>query len=412
MQFVKHFSADKSGALYFLALVYLSAIMPFQQPGWIAPGIALLTGVWLFSGNLKNKIQNFYSDKNALLLAALYLFYAAGYFYSEDKEAALTDLVLKLPVLLIPLAFSSITIFDKKEILLKIFHHACLLSALYCLSRAAYFTLATDENHFYYAKLSVLVHVGHYAMFLAFAAFVSLHFFLKSGSRRMKIFYSASFLLFAFVIVLLSARAQFLAFLFLVYTGIIVFFFSKKKFARGILILVLSITSCVSLPLIFPLAKERFVSAKNEMNEFFAGDREHYNATSLRLMTWEAGVEVVKKNFFFGTGSGDVKKQLHEEARKKNYGIVAEKNLNYHNQFIQTWAATGLPGLLALISAIVLGLYSSIHKKEFFAVSFFMILSISFLTESVLERQTGVIFYSYFAALLTFAHREKYSALG
>jgi O-antigen ligase len=158
---------------------------------------------------------------------------------------------------------------------------------------------------------------------------------------------------------------------------------------------------------IFPKVKERIVSAKNEASSFLAGNNTEYTSVASRFMIWESGYEVIKQNPVFGAGTGDAKDKLLEEAQKKNYILLVEKNVNYHNQYFQTMAAIGLPGLFLLLGSIVIGVAYGIQKRDYLCLSFFTIIAISFLTESVLERQTGVIFYSLFSALLIFADREK-----
>ncbi len=123
-------------------------------------------------------------------------------------------------------------------------------------------------------------------------------------------------------------------------------------------------------------------------------------------MIWESAWEVIKENPFAGVGTGDAKDKLMEEAQHKNYVSVVKQNLNYHNQYLQTWAAIGLPGFFALLFSIITGTVYSLKKKQFLTTAFFILIAVSFFTESMLERQTGVIFYSFFSAILIFADNE------
>lgn len=402
------FSGNITDKLLCWSLLYIAAIMPFQKPAVpVVPGIVLMLSVWLFSGSLKTKFQLFFANKRAVLFASVYLFYCIGFFYSQNSAYALTDLLLKSPLLLFPLIISSASLKENRDLFFKIFLFVSLLSAFCCLMYAAYFTHTTGENYFFYARLSCFIHVGHYAMYLVFAAFISLHFFFTATSRSKKTVYIFSFAILAIIIFLLSARTQLAAFLIIIYSGIIFFYFSRKKWVQGFLVLGISILLCVAALKILPGVKMRIFSAKNETSSFFSGNKKEYNSVSLRFMIWESGLEVIKQHPVFGVGTGDAKDKLKEEATKKGYGIIVEKNLNYHNQFFQTCAAIGLIGLLLLLSSIVIGFVYGIKKRDYLCLSFFTLIAISFLTESVLERQTGVIFYSFFSALLIFADREK-----
>jgi O-antigen ligase len=383
------------------------AVMPFQKQGVpVWPGIALMTAVWLFTGNLKNKMLVSLSNGNALFFTTLYIFYCFGFFYSDNTTAALTDLLLKIPLLILPVVLSTISLKEKSTVVLKSFLFVCLLSAVICLVRAVYQTYTTGENYFSYVHLSYFIHVGHYAMYLVFAVCISAHFFLSEQQRLKKWIYGFSFATLILTVILLSARAQLIALLLIAFLGIVYFFFAQKKWLQGFSVLVITLLLCLSALYFLPDMRIRFLSVKSETTAFLSGDTKNYNGISARFMVWESAWGVIKENPLTGVGTGDAKDKLMDEAQKKNYTRVVKQNLNYHNQFLQTWAAIGLPGLSALVFSISIGVAYSLKKKNFLVTAFFINIIISFLTEAVLERQTGVIFYSFFSAILTFADNE------
>jgi len=405
------FSGSKSETLLFISLLYIAAVMPFQKPEVpVWPGVALMVIAWLFSGNLKNKAAAFIADKRAIAFASLYIIYITGFFYSENKDYALTDLLLKIPLLLFPLVISSSVIKEKKLFLLKTFLFASLISAVFSVLRSAYFTYTTGENYFYYYKLSWFFHVGHYAMYLAFAAFIAWYFFFSQKDKTTFLrqsFYIFCFVFLSVVVILLSARAQIVSFFAATVAGTLLYFVNKQNRVKALAILsLLVIISAVSVYTV-PGTRERFRTTLNELQSFFVEHKKENYELYLRFAIWETGVEVIRQHPVFGVGTGDAKDKLLEEARNKGYNIIAEKNLNYHNQYIQTMAAIGLPGLLLLLGSIISGFVYGIRKRDYLCLSFFTIIVISFFTESMLERQAGVIFYSFFSALLIFADREK-----
>jgi O-antigen ligase len=407
LQQVRKYFGNTTETLLISSLLYTVAVMPFQKQGVpVWPGIALMTAVCLFSGNLKNKILAFLSNGNAVIFAALYLFYCCGYFYSSNTAYALTDLVLKIPLLIFPFVFSTVPLKDKSTVVLKSFLFISLLSALLCLIRAAYKTHLTGENHFSYLHLSYFIHVGHYAMYLVFAICISVHFFFKEPQRWKKWMYGFTFATLVITVFLLSARAQLVALLFIAFSGIVFFFFSQKKWLQGFAVLGITFLLCVSALYFLTGLRTRILSVKNETTSFMSGDNKIYNGISARFMIWDSAWEVIKEHPFTGVGTGDAKDKLMEVAQKKEYVRVVKQNLNYHNQYLQTWAAIGLPGLFALVGSIIIGISYSLKKKNFLITAFFIVIVISFLTEAVLERQTGVIFYSFFSAILIFADNE------
>ncbi|MCG3165508.1 MAG: hypothetical protein POELPBGB_01276 [Bacteroidia bacterium] len=407
MQQVRNYFGDKQSTLLLLSLLLTAIVIPFQRPVIpVWPGIVLMTAAWLFTGNLKDKILAFFSNGNAAIFATLYLFYCCGYFYSSNTAYAKTDLILKIPLLLFPLAIGSSALKGKTEVILKTYLLAVLVSSVVCVVRSGYLTYTTGENHFYYYKLSWFFHVGHYAMYLVFAACVALYFLFKAENKNIKICYLLVFLFLTVVIILLSARAQIVAFfIVIVYTGFYYLFNNQNKI-QGIGIIGLLIITITLLFYFIPATHKRFNSVNNELNQFYSNKNTGSYASFLRLAIWRTGVEIIREHPFSGVGTGDAKDELIKKAQEKNYSIIVKRNLNYHNQFLQTWAAIGLPGFFALLFSIIIGTLYSLKKKYFLATSFFIIITISFFTESMLERQAGVIFYSFFSAILIFADNE------
>ncbi len=77
-------------------------------------------------------------------------------------------------------------------------------------------------------------------------------------------------------------------------------------------------------------------------------------SAAIRTVVWKAAWDVGNHNLPWGTGTGDVKDELL--LRYKEIGAVhaEERKLNAHNQFLQTFAALGLPGLGALLLLMLL----------------------------------------------------------
>ncbi len=407
MQQARKYFGNTTETLLLISLLYTTAVMPFQKqavPVW--PGIALMVAVWLFSGNLKTKVQLFLANGKAIIFSALYLFYCVGFFYSSNTAYAQTDLLLKVPLLLFPLVIASSALKGKTDFILQTFLIAALLSAVVSVVRSGYLTYTTGENYFYYYKLSWFFHVGHYAMYLVFAAFVALYFLFREEKNNVKAVYIFTFLFLTLVIILLSARAQIVAYFAVISCGAMFYLFKNGNRWKGLLILFLVlITGVVSLYFI-PATRQRFMTTQNELNHFLNDKNAEDYSSYLRLAIWQTGVEVIREHPLSGVGTGDAKDELVKKAQQKKYDSIVKKNLNYHNQFMQTWAAIGLPGLFALLFSIIIGISYSLKKKQFLAAAFFIIIAISFFTESMLERQAGVIFYSFFSAILIFADNE------
>jgi len=68
-----------------------------------------------------------------------------------------------------------------------------------------------------------------------------------------------------------------------------------------------------------------------------------------------------------------------------------------HNQYLQTWLELGLAGLFALLLCIFAPLFRPNVEQSY--VAFILIFSLMCLTESIGERQKGIVFFTLFQSL-------------
>jgi O-antigen ligase len=121
--------------------------------------------------------------------------------------------------------------------------------------------------------------------------------------------------------------------------------------------------------------------------------------TESRLGIWKSSLEIIRNNFFFGVGTGDIQDELNKE-----YKLVGDddlkRDLNAHNQFLEVLLENGFVGLLLFISIFGMMLYIAIKEGNIIYLMFTIIVLISFLFETMLNRLAGVSFFSLFSFLL------------
>ncbi len=133
------------------------------------------------------------------------------------------------------------------------------------------------------------------------------------------------------------------------------------------------------------------------------------NASSFmqRIEYWKTSIYIIKKKPLFGHGTGDIQNVFNRAYDDTNSKLLPEFRHRSHNQFFAIAIAFGLTGLLVFIFAL---LYPAVYLRKFsnyYYFIFFIIASISFLTEDTLETQAGATFFAFFSALLLFGLRNE-----
>lgn len=123
---------------------------------------------------------------------------------------------------------------------------------------------------------------------------------------------------------------------------------------------------------------------------------------TLRLMSWDAGFDLVLENPITGVGIGDVTSEMSKIYLIKRYNTPMKQKLNAHNEFLQITLETGIIGLFLVLSMFYY-LFKSIifdGKYYFLNLGFLFIMLVGFLFESVLNRYSGISFFMLFYCLI------------
>ena len=129
-------------------------------------------------------------------------------------------------------------------------------------------------------------------------------------------------------------------------------------------------------------------------------------SNSVRLIVWTIAGGMIVDNPF-GVGHGDENDLLRREYYKFGFTDYAERQMNPHNQYLQTGISIGWLGIILLITLFV-GLIVTAFKTNDLALFIaFTCIAVSCLFESMLERQVGVIFLSILMLLVSIIRFEQ-----
>jgi O-antigen ligase len=122
-------------------------------------------------------------------------------------------------------------------------------------------------------------------------------------------------------------------------------------------------------------------------------------SSGIRYILWNTSSKVIQKSNYMGYGVGDVQTVLSKQLAVDGYDILAKENYNAHNQLIQIGLAAGLAGVVLYVLSLFYFIRKFIKRKNAEAVVLFLFFIFAFLFESVLERQNGILIYSWITAM-------------
>ena len=123
------------------------------------------------------------------------------------------------------------------------------------------------------------------------------------------------------------------------------------------------------------------------------------SGSEIRLVVWTVGWEVLKDHPL-GVGTGNLDEFMAEYLVRYDQVELAKKNMNPHNQYIQTGIEIGWLGLCILLGIILYGSWRAIVRKNGLLLFIIGCLAFNNLFESMLQRQSGVVFFTLWICLL------------
>lgn len=148
-----------------------------------------------------------------------------------------------------------------------------------------------------------------------------------------------------------------------------------------------------------PTLKNKVEYSIVDITRFYKGETANNYSDGNRLLSFKLGIEVGSENPLFGVGVGDVRNKMMTKYKNDHPEISEENRLIPHNQFIFTYAATGIAGLLLFISFTFFPLFYKSSYNNILFLSITIIIVSSYLSEATIENQLGVGIYALFSLI-------------
>lgn len=386
----------------------------------------MITGLfWLLGLEFKAKLTRLSGNIAASLLFLVYLSIAVGAIYSPEPAEAAKELFTKVPLLAWPFLLSTIPGYKlpKIDLLLRIFILSSVLSCLVAFGYA-FWRYSQDANpaYFFFNELLSLTRVSaHYmGMYLSFAYGLVLYRLLD-GRPLLKngVLNVLMLIILSLSIVLVSVRMQYLIFIFINVVMLARLFRKTEDRKKAWSWLVGMLAVFTLLIWLLPGSRQRIIDTYHEIRS--AEEMVENKQTNPRKFLWGTGWDLIEDHFWLGTGTGAENKELNRRLQEVDavfwdgHGTyqLYEMRFNLHNAFLQIFAANGIFAFLLLLALFIWPLSKlKRHPFKVEAALFLGISFLSFLTESMLERQAGLLYFSFFYSLFFVMIIPSSKALG
>ena len=365
-------------------------------------GVACLIANAVLHKNVLAHFKGFFKNPILLAIASLFFVYALSGLWSANTKYWIDRVWMKMPFLALPIAFVAIPRLSQSWYLGLYYIFILGLTGIALVVTVNYL-IADDTQHTYSIGQVLNTPVPHirFSLMIAFATLAAFHIGITRNIIKYKweamISLGIGIFLTAFLHVL-AVRSGLLVF----YVGIflLVMYHSYRTKKYWLMALV------IGFIVLAPVLAYQFVDSFKHKIHYFQYDLSHksdvkdignYSDTK-RLTSIKAGVKVILGQPVLGTGIGDVLDETNAIYARDYPAVQAKWKLIPHNQYVFTTAATGLPGLLALLAALfapTVWLWRN-YKMNVLLCLLIIIIALSCMVESTLEVQLGISFYLIF----------------
>lgn len=336
---------------------------------------------------------------------AFFLVYVVSLYWSEDTAYGARKLETKMSLAFIPLFFmSSIRYISTKS---KFNVAKCFVLGNVAVITTAFGIAIWDTiqsgsskvltpsglssvSRFTYETLSApFMHPGYLATYVGLGLLVTVYFLLKPETKKKWLWGLVAAYLF-FGMIMLQGRVNLLALLMTVGGATFIYVLKTKKY-KLLLVPVVPMVLVAVFALFGPKnLKERYLQFPDFEYDISGNE---FNSATYRLAEWHCANQLIGDNFWLGVGVGDAMNELLNYYEKEAFHEGLKNRYNAHNQYIETWVATGFLGVFVLLLMLTVLGVKALKSKKYWLLACLVFFALCMLTESMFERASAVILF-------------------
>ncbi|PTX14913.1 hypothetical protein C8N40_10910 [Pontibacter mucosus] len=396
-----------NGKLYFILLLIVAVLTPTAEglPVKLASlSVILLTLHWLISGEYAAKLEKLKRNKLLWLFLSLFLINLVGLYRVGDLKEASDILIRKLPILLFPLIIGTSDKLTKNQInyIITAFIVGLFLTSLFTFREGI--AVVLDRQDLTTMVELTLLHRPYSGLFSLFAIVGLVRFYTSSNSVALRAFLIVAILYFLFFIYVIYVKMTIVALLTLLALFAIIWLI--KRWGKYPVIVLGGMLFLSASWYIGTNEKAGTVIKKIIRSEDFSYQEYNIHLVSsinIRYINWGCSFKVLgeDKNWLTGLGVGNTQEKLNLCYKNLNPWIY-ENEMNAHNEYLEEMLRNGLTGLLILVLCLAVPTAHSLKHHQYTYLGFLILIIVCCITENVLSRQAGIMFYALFNSVFAF----------
>jgi len=375
-------------------------------PRWVSLSIVLL-GVIVVVGYVKKQIL-FRWNWTGILLIALYLAYVIGTFFTDFPQIAFKLLEHKLSFILLPLLLmiQFKETFSYRNVFVGLLL-GCVVGVIVGLVHAySCYQSIGEINCWRTVHISPIIHPSYFA---AYISITLLYLWNVCYNKRNAYFFGLCCIftsLSLLYILYTESLAGMLFVLLLIAAVCICFIYVKWKWIGLISCITLVVAGVVLIYRTSSIFSGQIYWATKASIEYmnYQNDYLHlyypYDGSTDRIIMWQMSWEQLCETPW-GVGTGNIDHVLQQRMEGRVHPLFIEENLNPHNQYLHTGVELGIIGLGIFLTLLIHLFIYSIRHRNWILLTVLASLAFNCLFESMLQRQSGIVFYTLMFCLLS-----------
>jgi O-antigen ligase len=380
--------------LAFLVSFIVSLFFYEAAKAWLSISMFGLLGCAVLLYHPKTVLTGYINHKTFLMLSLSGLFLFLYVPLSENTAYAMNRIAIRGPLVGLALAFGTIGSIEKKHynLLLALYSILCFVTAAVTLGNFLVNYEAVTESYLRAKVMPSLINHVRYSIIVAMGAYIAYYLYREEfrwGILPKQVFLVMAGLLFVFLHIY-SVRSGLVAIYGMMAVELLLYVKRSRNYLRFAAITAIGLVMMVVAIRFIPTLHNKWVNTAEDLNIYMAKGYPNYNSLTTRLISFEGALQISKKEPLLGCGLGDIKDEM-DTFFKTNYPPV-EIPILPHNQFLFYLAATGIVGLIIFCFTFYFPLFYRRGWRNKILLMQYVVLTLSFMTEPMLETQLGMAY--------------------